>query len=365
MILLIDNYDSFVYNLYQYIGTINNDVKVFRNDKISIEEIRRMNPSHIVLSPGPKDPKDAGICMEIVKELYKEYPILGICLGHQAIGAAFGGKITYAKELYHGKYSMITHEGKGVFQGIKSPCQIARYHSLAVEDGFSNEFEILATKSSISIIELKEEKANEVLKSMMERVLKEQKAKRPFAHTGKFKDAGFKDNIIWESILNYEELKNFDKLIFLTKDGDYVGCEYEFRGRWNKHIEILKDEAAVIAELEKDYKNYIDYRQLYEYAHTAYFKDYLSDMFTPKTTVFFEEEDCIILNFKIEKYCSKVEMAEDEDGDFTMPVIFSKVIINAKKPSEDKVDIPLEIQTKYTDIEYKEFVSIEGIETLN
>ena len=225
--------------------------------------------------------------------------------------------------------------------------------------------EYLATKSSISIIELKEEKANEVLKSMMERVLKEQKAKRPFAHTGKFKDAGFKDNIIWESILNYEELKNFDKLIFLTKDGDYVGCEYEFRGRWNKHIEILKDEAAVIAELEKDYKNYIDYRQLYEYAHTAYFKDYLSDMFTPKTTVFFEEEDCIILNFKIEKYCSRVEMAEDEDGDFTMPVIFSKVIINAKKPSEDKVDIPLEIQTKYTDIEYKEFVSIEGIETLN
>ena len=103
-----------------------------------------MNPSHIVLSPGPKAPKDAGICMEIVKELYKEYPILGICLGHQAIGAAFGGKITYAKELYHGKYSMITHEGKGVFQGIKSPCQIARYHSLAVEDGFSNEFEILA-----------------------------------------------------------------------------------------------------------------------------------------------------------------------------------------------------------------------------
>lgn len=144
MVLLIDNYDSFVYNLYQYIGTINNDVKVFRNDKISIEEIRKLNPSHIVLSPGPKAPKDAGVCIELIKELHKEYPILGICLGHQAIGAAFGGKVTYAKELYHGKYSMINHEGKGIFQGVKSPCQIARYHSLAVEDGFSEEFEILA-----------------------------------------------------------------------------------------------------------------------------------------------------------------------------------------------------------------------------
>lgn len=144
MVLLIDNYDSFVYNLYQYIGTINPDIKVVRNDKISVEEIRKLNPSHIVLSPGPKAPKDAGVCIELIKELHKEYPILGICLGHQAIGAAFGAEITYAKELYHGKYSMIEHKGVGIFEGIKSPCQIARYHSLAVEDGFSEKFDILA-----------------------------------------------------------------------------------------------------------------------------------------------------------------------------------------------------------------------------
>lgn len=225
--------------------------------------------------------------------------------------------------------------------------------------------EYLATKTSINIIELKEEKANEVLKSMMVRVLKEQKTKRPFSHSGVFKDAGFKDNLIWESILNYEELTNFDKLVFLTKDGDYTGCEYEFRGRWDKHIEIKKDEASVIAEIEKDYKNYIDFRQLYTYANSAYFKDYLSDIFTPKTTIFFEDEDCTILNFKVEEYCTKVEMTEDEDGDFTMPVIFSRVIINAKKANEDKVDIPLEIQTKYTDVDYMELFSTTGIEDLS
>jgi hypothetical protein len=153
-------------------------------------------------------------------------------------------------------------------------------------------------------------------------------------------------------------------LIFLTKDGDYTGCEYEFRGRWDKYIEIKKDEASVIAEIEKDYKNYIDFRQLYTYANSAYFKDYINDIFTPKTTIFFEDEDCIILNFKVEEYCKKVEMAEDEDGDFTMPVIFSRVIINAKKTSEDKVNIPLEIQTKYTDVDYMELFSTTGIEDL-
>lgn len=144
MILLIDNYDSFVYNLYQYLGTLNPEIKVYRNDKITIEEIRALNPTHIVLSPGPKAPKDAGICIELIKELYKEYPILGICLGHQAIGAAFGAKVTYAKELFHGKFSMIEHKGEGIFNGIDSPCKVARYHSLAVDSSGLEEFEILA-----------------------------------------------------------------------------------------------------------------------------------------------------------------------------------------------------------------------------
>ena len=103
MILLIDNYDSFTYNLYQYIGTFTKDIIVKRNDKITIEEIRTINPERIILSPGPKAPKDAGICMDVVKEFYKTIPILGICLGHQCIGEAFGGVVSYAKELYHGQ----------------------------------------------------------------------------------------------------------------------------------------------------------------------------------------------------------------------------------------------------------------------
>lgn len=133
MILLIDNYDSFTYNLYQYIGVFCDDIKVVRNDKITIEEIKELQPEKIILSPGPKSPKEAGICMEVVKEFYDKVPMLGICLGHQCIGEAFGGIVSYAKALFHGKQSEITHDGTGLFEGIDSPIKVARYHSLAVQ----------------------------------------------------------------------------------------------------------------------------------------------------------------------------------------------------------------------------------------
>ena len=132
MILLIDNYDSFTYNLYQYIGTFEPDIQVVRNDKITIQEIRQMNPDKIVLSPGPKSPKEAGICMDVVKAFYQEKPIMGICLGHQCIGEAFGATVSYAKEILHGKQSVIIHDKTGVFTGIDVPLQVARYHSLAL-----------------------------------------------------------------------------------------------------------------------------------------------------------------------------------------------------------------------------------------
>ncbi|MGN0141919.1 MAG: anthranilate synthase component II [Roseburia sp.] len=134
MILLIDNYDSFTYNLYQYFGTFTDEIQVVRNDKITIDEIRRLQPEKIVLSPGPKSPKEAGICMDVVKEFYKEVPILGICLGHQCIGEAFGGTVSYAKSLFHGKQSVICHDGSDIFEGIPSPMKVARYHSLAVQE---------------------------------------------------------------------------------------------------------------------------------------------------------------------------------------------------------------------------------------
>ena len=118
MILLIDNYDSFSYNLYQFIGEINPDIKVIRNDELTVDEVRGLNPSHIILSPGPKRPSDAGICIELVQKLHTEFPILGICLGHQAICEAFGAKIVYAKQLMHGKTSVISVKDENIFKGL-------------------------------------------------------------------------------------------------------------------------------------------------------------------------------------------------------------------------------------------------------
>jgi anthranilate synthase component II len=133
MILIIDNYDSFTYNLVQYLAEMKAAVKVYRNDKIGIDEIKNLNPSHILISPGPGRPVDAGISKDVINEFKDSIPVLGVCLGHQCIGEAFGGKVVSAKLLMHGKTSLVYHNEKTIFKGIKNPFQATRYHSLIVE----------------------------------------------------------------------------------------------------------------------------------------------------------------------------------------------------------------------------------------
>lgn len=134
MILLIDNYDSFTYNLYQYLGEHDPDIRVIRNDETDIGAIEKMGADKIVLSPGPKTPDEAGICIDVVKAFGGKVPILGICLGHQCIGRAYGGKVSYAKRLMHGKQSFMIHMGDALFSGIPEVFKAARYHSLSIQD---------------------------------------------------------------------------------------------------------------------------------------------------------------------------------------------------------------------------------------
>lgn len=133
MILLLDNYDSFVYNLYQYLLELDQDVQVYRNDKITLQEIEDMNPSHIILSPGPCTPDEAGISLELVRYFAPKIPIFGVCLGHQTIGQAFGGNVTRAKIPMHGKESPVHHNSTGVFANMPHPLRVGRYHSLIVD----------------------------------------------------------------------------------------------------------------------------------------------------------------------------------------------------------------------------------------
>ena len=133
MLLMIDNYDSFTYNLVQYLGELGEDVQTWRNDEISLEEVERLAPERVVISPGPCTPNEAGVSVPLLQRFAGKVPILGVCLGHQAIGAAFGGKVVLAQRVMHGKTSPVTHTGTGVFKGLPSPYTVTRYHSLAIE----------------------------------------------------------------------------------------------------------------------------------------------------------------------------------------------------------------------------------------
>ena len=160
MILLIDNYDSFSYNLYQLIGQVNDDIEVYRNDKITPDEIEDLNPEAIVLSPGPGRPEDAGICVDTVKKFHDKIPILGVCLGHQAICVAFGGKISYASKLMHGKSSIAKLNKDPIFKGLNDEITVGRYHSLSlVETTLPKDLRIISkTTDGGEIMAVKHEK---------------------------------------------------------------------------------------------------------------------------------------------------------------------------------------------------------------
>jgi len=156
MILIIDNYDSFTYNLVQYIGEMEPEIKVFRNDKITLDEIERLAPDRIVISPGPCTPLEAGISNDVVERFGPRVPLLGVCLGHQCIGHTYGGKVVRADRLMHGKTSMIHHTGERIFDGVESPFEATRYHSLIVErDSLPDVLEVIAQTDQDEIMGLK------------------------------------------------------------------------------------------------------------------------------------------------------------------------------------------------------------------
>jgi anthranilate synthase/aminodeoxychorismate synthase-like glutamine amidotransferase len=144
MIVVIDNYDSFTYNLVQYLGELGAELQVFRNDQVTVEEIRALAPERIVISPGPGDPDDGGISNELILKLGQNTPVLGVCLGHQCIGQVYGGKVTRAPRLMHGKTSAVYHNGKGLFNGVPSPFNATRYHSLIVEEPLPDSLQVTA-----------------------------------------------------------------------------------------------------------------------------------------------------------------------------------------------------------------------------
>lgn len=207
---------------------------------------------------------------------------------------------------------------------------------------------------NILLLDIKEDKAPTVLKSMIDRVLRKEKS--PFSDSGKFKDAGFKDNIVWESLLHYEDLTEYDKVIFITADNDFKpNCIDEFKLKWNKHINFLKTPSEIEAEIKSDYGNYIEFSQFYEHTETEYFKGYLDDILTVISVIQLPEGEFPVENSRIINLCSKVERIPDPEGDFESIQIHTTVEIDTTV-TEDKRKIPVEIIIKLSDEENKEIV---------
>ena len=214
--------------------------------------------------------------------------------------------------------------------------------------------EYLATKA-IKLLEIKEELANTVLQSMMVRVMKDQNKKQPFAHSGKYKDAGFKDNIVWESLMHFDGVTDYDKVIFITKDGDYSNCEHEFKAKWNRHIAIEKDENNAIVEIQKDYELYITERAIYEFTQTDYFRDYLTDLFKQKSEIMIEADTFKIENFKLLDTCTDINRVPPSEHMIESLYVSSQITIYYSANAEKKEQV-VTATTSFADEETKEII---------
>jgi len=214
--------------------------------------------------------------------------------------------------------------------------------------------EYMATKE-IKLLEIREELANTVLQSMMKRVMKDQSKKQPFVHSGKYKDAGFKDNIVWESLMHFEGVTDFDKVIFITKDTDYTNCQIEFKAKWNRHISIISDENNALVEIQKDYDFYINERAIYDYAQTDYFKDYLSDNLKMKSEIINEDYNCKIENFKLIDTCTNISRIPPNEHMIESLYITSEIKVFFKADGKKKEQI-VTATTSFADEETKEII---------
>lgn len=217
--------------------------------------------------------------------------------------------------------------------------------------------EYLATKA-IKLLEIKEDLANTILQSMMKRVMKDQNKKQPFAHSGKYKDAGFKDNIVWESLMHFDGVTEFDKVIFITKDGDYANCEVEFKQKWNRHIAIEKDENNAIAEIKRDYENYITERTIHDFAQTEYFMDYVQEVLKNKTELVINGNGYKVENFAITDICRYVSRLVPTEEDVESILIASDITIFYSEGSTKK-EQAVEALTLLWDEETKEILATE------
>src|SRR6218665_131458 len=210
----------------------------------------------------------------------------------------------------------------------------------------------------LKLLEIKEEIANTVLRSMMTRVMKDESEKKPFAHSGKYKDAGFKDNVVWESLMQFEGVPDYDKVIFVSKDGDYKNCEIEFKEKWGIHMNILQDENNVLTDIQKNYGNYIKERTIYDFTQTEYFIDYLRDELKLKATIVIEGTEYKIENYAVVDICESVSrLAPNEEGAENL-LVSSIVNIYFTQGAEKKVQA-LQATTLLAEDETKEIISIE------